>query len=307
MTYTLNFYNMIQLLESLKQIYKIENIKFPKEESELTSSLVEQFILENNINLLNDVSNIKVKCRHFSTIIKKNNTIQKMGLLPLGKALELETDLRKFLEENNIRILVDEKKLLYKGNSLNIDRNLKQCNDCIFKIDCYKIIENDIFGSSDKTNCDYDKLIEKLYKAIYVDKGEIEGFIYKKNSFNIDNYSDISKYPEILLKIENVIKRRFDEQFSLIKNWHVHKKVYIDFEKNILDFKDTTINTNIVSEVLSIYKEKNYSSHELRNIKYNIFIIQYVLNSYLCKSDKIFQLKDNIQVLPDELKMYNCY
>ncbi|MEG0275777.1 MAG: hypothetical protein RR630_02005 [Coprobacillus sp.] len=293
-------------MKAIQEYFLVDGISFPKNIEEMSEEVIKSFVHDNKFNLQKDIKDVFVNCRHFTTVLHTKNSIAQLGLMTLDNVLEKETDLKKFLYENNITFDISNKKMFYSGSEINISDE-KNCEKCFIKGQCEetKVRFKDIFSDDFHDNeCEYIEIIKELQIPIYHYKGEIEGFLFKEDPYNTD-YSCVNYCPEILGKIEKVIKKLFNEDLSLRSNWQFSKNrtsIYVDFKKSIFDFEDTTINDDLVGSLFEYYKD-NREEKELLNLRYNLFIIVNALNALYVKNEKFFQLKPRIQVLPNELKI----
>lgn len=309
--YIFNFFNRHEeLMKAIQEYFVVDDISFPKNVEEISEEVIKSFVRDNKLDLQKDVEDVYINCRHFTTILHTKNSIAQLGLMTLDNVLEKESDLKKFLYENNITFDIGNKKMFYNGSEINIGGEIN-CEKCFIKSQCEetKLMFKDIFlDDSPDNECEYIEIIDELRIPIYHYKGEIEGFLFKENPYNTD-YSCVNYCPEILGKIEKVIKKLFNDDLSLRVKWQFSEdrtSIYVDFKKSIFDFEDTTINDDLVESLFEYYKD-NREEKERLNLRYNLFIIVNTLNALYVKNEKLFQLKPKIQVLPNELKISSCH
>lgn len=312
--FVFDFFDKEKILETLASFYDLDDFHIPKKLGEIDVDSVREFIDINKLNLEKDVNDVFLKCRHFTTAITNNDTFNKYGLLTLDKALEKDTDLNNFLQENGVHFDIVNKKMYYNNYEIDISEDRKDCNNCFDKIKnrCRESrnIEQLLFGNTEINECLYHNLIDEVYNPIYYWKGEIEGFLYKEIPYSAEGYSGIEYYPEILEKIDKVINDIFDENINLCGNWMFHEdkhNIYIDFKTNIFNFENTTISLtdgwdDLIEEYISILNIKEPS-----NFKYNFFLIINSITAHYCNTEKIFQLKRGVKISPNEITISPKY
>lgn len=160
----------------------------------------------------------------------------------MDKVLTYQTPLNRFLLEHNIRIDILNRDIYYKDKRIHIVKSDEECENCFYDIECQELA--DFMGkpttlSYRNMSCEYRKEINIIRSKIYHDKCEVE--VHLLGSFkDVHEYSDVRRSPEILLTIDNLISRLFNERIHLQQDWHEQQnsKYYcLDFDINIFDFE----------------------------------------------------------------------
>lgn len=262
--YSFNFFDKSLALKSMCDYFELDELEVIEYLLRFTEPSFLEFIKNFKLDLFKyDSSNVLIKCRHITTSNENLKTFRKYGLLNLKQVLTIDTPLKLFLKDNDIEFDIEYKLFMYKGKINGLfwyEDECKKCNygECKYTRDIFN--KNTTLTYKDMS-CDYRKVITQLYGKLYKDKAETEVFL--SGEYNeIYNYSIVSKCPEILLTIDKLIEKSFDEYIKLEYKWKKIKNnqtYLLEFCTNIknLEFVGTgVICENYLSknEVLNYYK-----------------------------------------------------
>ena len=141
-----------------------------------------------------DLSDVMIHCKHITTAFDNGESFLKYGLTPTVFLLERDTDLRRFLLDNEIEI--SDGVLHYKKFRWSLPK------DC-----------SGVLGI--------------ISAKLFHDKGEVEVFVsgYEEDLLN---YSTVKDYPEILYTIDDAIKELAGVDIDLGRIWKEKKpKTYL--------------------------------------------------------------------------------
>lgn len=177
-----------------------------------------------HINLLTNIVDCSIMCRHLTTSNDDLQSILENGLLTLDHVLTKDTPLNRFLSQYGISIYVKKHEMILHGNKLSISGRNDPCSPCV---------NNRPLGEIDSQYycCDYHNQMFSLHNKLYHDKCEVEAYISGSDTFMLENYNSLTKGPEILFTIGRIIQSinpKVDPGF-LQKAWSANKttKLYI--------------------------------------------------------------------------------
>lgn len=192
---------------TLKAMSKYFSISKDSIEAYLKNSPVREmdFIRTFNINLMEpDTNKAFIKNTHIATLFDGYDDLIKYGFIDLQKVLTYETNLNKFLKDNNIYFDINNERIVIDGRDYKLESNSK-----------YKSF--------------------MLHLKIHERNGEREAFITGTNY----NYSNVKNYPEILGNIEEFCND-IGINKNLLEKWEkIHKGKYyvLEFNVNVNDIK----------------------------------------------------------------------
>lgn len=310
-----DFWDCGSVLTGLSELYGLDenSILRMNIESLCEDNPIASFVKKANIKLdAVDVSQVMLHCKHIMTIDDEFESIKKYGLLPLNKVLAYDTPLHNFLFEHGIDIDVDNRKLFYKGNEVDLYKYDEECKSCFYGGECKK----SLWFNGEPTTltyknmaCDFRKGISVLETKLYTDKSEIEVHLSGKLD-DVHGYSCVKYNPEILTTIEQMICKLFKESPHLESDWRKRQagEYYcLDFDVNIGDFE--AITTRPIFENYEDYFEFNKEPmHELYNVSSNfygnVFILERALPILLGDSPTVYgQLLPSIKISYNDIKV----
>ena len=245
----IDFSNIGSVLDGLSQIYNISSNDIMKlsqeipDVDELLLVLFERYNIHPDVHKLDEVF---IQCNVVGKYPDKN-LLKSEGLMSLKELLKRDYSfLSRFLKNEDIFIDVTNETFSYHDKTIQIDPE------------------------------------SNLGVKLIHDKGEIEAFYYATKTEMI-NYSTVSKYPEILLTIDQFVKEYFDENTNLGDKWS-HLVSDYDIISFYVNINDTTyINGKLDKYEVSTYencckKEPLYSNSEPQTLYNNVWLLTYGIN-----------------------------
>ena len=159
----------------------------------------DKYVRDFMLNLSKSNSNeIEIVGQHMTTCSENDVfSFRETGVLDLKSMLQLKTPLSSFLLEYGIVVDVDNRVLILNNKEYPITNYGEECVLCI----------------NDKTEkctgysrCDYRKCMDHLGLKLYKYGATVEFFI-NTSLERMSRYSSIRRHPEILVTLENVIKK----------------------------------------------------------------------------------------------------
>ena len=313
--YYFDFFEESKIIENMSSYFKVNKDKVKKYFNSVEEVDISDFIKNFNINLNSyDSREVFIKCKHLTTSNDELKSFKQYGLINLRKVLTLKTPLKNFLEENSIDIDVENKIFSYEGIKYKIISHEDECDKCFYGNCKYR---KDILGDSSKLiyrdmSCGYRKVITNLYVKLYKDRAETEVFISGNNE-EITEYSIINKCPEILLTIDNIMKKISNNYSDLQSKWEYSQKgvfYILEFYTNIKNFE--FINTSKLYEGYSFIDDiKEYFDidDEARNnsdFYRNLFLLQNSIYCYYGYPKEYGQLYPETKILFENVKVNGC-
>lgn len=248
-----------------------------------STSFIDKFKIDLNKY---DSGKLHFVCRHVTTSNDEEIvSFFRAGLLNLKDALQFETSLSKFLRQHQIIINVDERKIIYKGNTYPIDSDKNENHKC--------------FRGNERicswySGCESFQKISSLYHKLYRMDATLEFFLAGTLDEMLD-YSTVSKCPEILDTIDQII-HSLNDGFSqcgypLCYSWiRSHGKCYIiEFESAITNME--TYNPidydGAYSEIKEHFKWSDISYYDYyerripKKVYDNLFLINRIIDVYV--------------------------
>lgn len=314
----INFFDCSSLLSGLSQLYGLDentiirlNIEAIGEENPAASFIKAAGIKLDSV----DIKPVMLHCKHVMTIDDEFESLKKYGLMTLDRVLELDTPLHRFLMEHQIVVDVGERIVLYKGNRIPLIDSEQECQECYYGTECkYKTwldgSENTL--SYKNMACDYRESISTFRTKLYVHKSEIEVHLSGTKE-EIQNYSEVKYYPEIIVTLEQMIYSLFKENPHLKEDWKKNQlgKYYcLDFDASIMDFEG--IATRPYFEDYEDFFEFNekpmYDLYDASpNFYGNIYIIKQAMKILLGEKPNIYgQLLPHVNVPFDSIDIEEC-
>lgn len=287
MKVNINFFEYMSVLKAFSKLYKLSDNEIMRFaiETIVEDNPNEAFIKKACIKLdAVDIKGVSIHCKHITTINDDFESLKKYGLLTLDKALTYPTPLNRFLLEHDIRLDIVNRDIYYKNMRIHIVESDEECESCFYGSECQELV--DFMGkqttlSYRNMSCGYRDEINFIRSKLYHDKCEIE--VHLLGSFkDVHEYSDVRCSPEILMTIENLISRLFDEGTHLQQDWREKQdsKYYcLDFDVNIYDFEWITEGKKLeysdYRDCFEYNEEPLYDTYSATpNFFANVFIIQ---------------------------------
>jgi len=241
--------------------HKVQEYIFKKNCGTINKLTYEDFITDFNIDLNKTIPNdYYIKCKHCTTSRNNFNDIKRLGLLNSRDVLIQNTELNDFFKENDISFDFKSNKLIID----NIEYELKKYDEYSYR--------------------DLKYWLKQLYVKLYDNKGELEMFVFADNN-QIQSYSTIQDYPEIIDNINNIlqiVRKNYVDQ-SIISKWNCgNKKIaIITFDVKLsnvyLDYQEVDIFMPLVNLIntylLKLFISSSSSSTERLGIVKNGTII----------------------------------
>lgn len=245
MEVNINFFDYMSVLKAFSKLYNLDEHLITRLviETSIEDNPTAAFIEKAGIKLdVVDITEVSLRCKHITTINDDFESLKKYGLITLDKALTYPTPLNKFLLEHNIRVDIVNRDIYYRNKRIHIVKSDEECESCFYGTECQKLV--DFMGkpttlSYRNMSCDYRDEINIIRSKLYHDKCEVEVHLLGTDK-DVHEYSDVRRSPEILLTIENLISKLFDEGIHLQQDWREQQnsKYYcLEFDVNIFDFE----------------------------------------------------------------------
>ncbi len=287
MEVNINFFDYMSVLKAFSKLYHLDEHLITRLaiETSIEDNPTAAFIEKAGIKLdVVDITEVSLHCKHITTINDDFESMKKYGLLTLDKALTYPTPLCEFLLEHDIRVDVINRDIYYKEKRIHIVESDEECESCFYGTECQKLV--DFMGkpttlSYRNMSCDYRDEINIIRSKLYHDKCEVEVHLLGTNK-DVHEYSDVRRSPEILLTIENLFFKIFDEGTHLQQDWreqHNSKYYCLDFDVNIFDFEWITVGKKLeYTEYRDCFKYNKEPLYDINtatvNFFANVFIIQ---------------------------------
>ena len=207
-----------------------------------------------------DISDVKVHCKHVTTVFDNGVSIKRNGLIPLNRLLEEPSVLRAFLLENGIEISPREQYISINGMKHWIPMESRGCDT------------------------DEWENVGLLSAILYHDHGEVEAFIAGDQK-EIIGYSTVKNNPEILHSVETVVKRLTRKDLGLEAKWQKKQPQtnVAEFDAKVLDL--SYCNTfKCRHDYPSTYDELEEFFEKPKNDNENIWINEWIISSCLYNS-----------------------
>lgn len=251
---------------------------------------------------------IFISSRHKLSTIDNLKSIKKYGMINLKDVLTKDTSLNFFLSKHKIIVDVDNKKLNYHEIPhpiLNTDEKCKN-EDCVYlKKDCWDVFDTTKY---EYQGCEYREALEVLEDIIVHDKCELEVFL-DGNIFDIIDYSSTEDYPEIIEKLENIVKFYGIEETALKDDWKRKKTgAYIlEFPVEIKSLERKHVKS--LKEIYCRVKDVDYDVEvELSDVVYNNLLVMWLLLVRILKDNRIEeygQILPEISIPPEDIRFVN--
>lgn len=261
---------------------------------------VNEIVKDLNIKLnMSYSSNVKIKCRHMTTSTEERlESFRKNGLLDLKRMLQLNTPLSKFLAKYEILVDVDSAIITIGNKKYPIISYKDNCPYCLSGK------RDDICTGYLK--CTLKSKLERLSSKLYQYGATVEYFMNSSLS-NMQMYSTIDKYPEILLTISDICSCIPDSKMSEVSlgnEWfNETKKCYIieflavlsDMETYVpIDYEDAYY-TYETTFAVNGYDYYDYIDGKIpQNVLDNIMLIKWFIRIYF------FDMKQLGSLLPNK-------
>jgi len=241
----INLFDYMSVVKAFSKLYNLNEhqIRRLAIETSIKDNPTAAFIEKAGIKLDTvDITEVSLHCKHVTTINDDFKSLKKYGLITLDKVLTYPTPLNKFLLEHNIRVDILNRDIYYENKRIHIVKSDEECENCFYGTECQELV--DFMGkpttlSYRNMSCEYRDEINIIRSKLYHDKCEVEVHLLGSEK-EVHEYSDVRHYPEILLTIDNLIAKLFDEGIHLQQDWHdqQNSKYYcLDFDVNIFDFE----------------------------------------------------------------------
>lgn len=268
-------------------------------------SLIEQFKLDLNKP---DSKNVQITCRHMTTSNEEDiKSFRKRGVLDLRGMLQEDTPLSSFLEKHGIIVDVDNRIISINEKQYPIQSSSEDCTDCYIGSD---------LPCTGYSKCELNKQISFLHTKLYFYNATVEFFIHGTLK-DMKNYSSISKYPEILLTIGNVLaayrkSSLFDEKLG--NEWQQrNKQCYVlQFNANLqdmetyapMDYERAYWEEKELYD-LAGYEYEDYLLHSIpQNFYDNYYLLKVFCQCFYSESEKYGSLLPGKTVNPGGFKIY---
>ncbi|MDM0969961.1 hypothetical protein QTI89_12015 [Clostridium perfringens] len=261
-----------------------------------------------NINLKKaKSSNVKIIGRHMTTSTSEDlKSFEKYGLMDLKFMLECDTPLSEFLARYEIKVDVNNKKIIFRGEEYPILEYRESCPRCFKDNKNIKICNK-------YSRCELKKNLELLASKLYNYGATLEFFIMSNLSV-MQKYSTICRYPEILETINGICRHLPNSKFSpsmLGIEWANEKnKCYViefpailsnmetyapmDYESTYYKYSESF---DINGYTYIDYMEKNIP----QNVLDNIILIQWFIQAYFGCNEKYGSLLPNKYIKSDDI------
>lgn len=173
-----------------------------------------------------DVENVYIRCKHVTTYHDEGRSLKEFGLINLQRLVEEDTLFSRFLAENGIIIDVENKLFILHGQKYPLFGWNEECPICQKK--------------NHFCNFGYHEAIQALYTKLYNHEGEIEVFFGLDQDEGFEDYSCITRHPEILNQIDDILKA-LNWNVNLSKKWEAlqNESYYIlEFDLEMSAFED---------------------------------------------------------------------
>lgn len=183
-------------------------------------NIIFDMIKEFGMNIMNSkTSEVRILCKHDTTSPDGLASFRKHGILKLNDVLTRDTPIRKFLLENGIEMILDQKTLRYKDYRFYLFEYGEDCAFCCF-CDCQRKRNksNDGVDITYKDfNCGYRDNIKSLTASLYHDKCEIEFHIHGGDSIIVE-YSCVGSAPDLFMTLDNAFVIFLMLSLGLLRN-----------------------------------------------------------------------------------------
>lgn len=269
------------------------------------------FINELKLDLLEyDSDEVSIVGRHVTTSTKEDIlSFYRNGLLDLRLSLLEDTPLSRFLSKHNVQIDVDNRCFHYNGRTILIEGNKR------FDHVCFRGRER---GCSWSFGCDAFQKLSVLNTKLYELGATLEFFV----SGTLDemlNYSTVSRYPEILDTIDQLIskiKNSYSQPASsLCCEWMSQDTNCYVIEFNCLLSNMETYNPisylNAYNEIKGCFNWSNITYEDYYNRRVpqraydNRYLFSEIINVYIYgDGEQYASLQPGLFVAPVDLKIY---
>jgi len=201
-----NFFDIEETAAALCQHFDIDEKNFEDflvreigNSKENLESVYFKFITEFGIQLeIISTENVVVKAKHITTQPEGEKSIKKYGLLSLIDVIQKETPLKKFLDDCDIHIDLEKKRIFLSDKVIHL-------------------VSGDDHPSHVNQSLRYAEYVNRIYQTLYFDNGEIEFFLGGKDE-DIFRYSTVTRHPEILEKL-NSLSNELGLSLDLVNKW----------------------------------------------------------------------------------------
>ena len=272
---------------------------------------VQSFIEELKLNLcLFDSSNVEIVGRHVTTACDGDlGKKKKKGLLNLAQSLQETTPLSTFLKLHQISIDVDNHWFCHKDKKIAIERNKDMYHKCFMGRDS---ICSWTFG------CEAFEKMSILENKLYRLGATLEFFIAGTIEEMLE-YSTVSRYPEILDTIDQLINAIYNKyshcQYPLCCDW-INKQVncyIVEFQSNLSNLE--TYNPINYLEAYSKIKRcfswsgitynDYYNRRVPQRVYDNKFLIESIISVYVYNANEQYgSLLPGLCIEPNKIKIY---
>lgn len=276
------------------------------ESQDLDYLTVNKFVTDFNLDLNEfDSNQVKIACCHITTCTQENLIdFKNEGLLDLKSMLQPNTLLSNFLLEHGITINVDKKLFKYNYKNYKITTYYEECNECVI---------DPPHTCTKHSRCDFKEAMDSLGSKLYKFNATVEFFVYASIQ-QMKNYSSISRHPEILTTIDNIINKLDNANRSSVLGFEWHRNnpecYLIEFTATLSDMEtyEPIDYNSAYSEIASTleqsgYDEYQYLNHEIpKYIFDNRELIRWFIVSYThIYKEQYSSLKAHKTIAPQEL------
>ncbi len=262
-----------QLSSDFMQLYNIspmqmcnilERLAFNDEKDNVTIFCEETGLKLDEINVVDD--DLEFIAKIVSTTIDDCDHLKRNGLIPIDVLLEQSSPIQQHLKSHQIEIYPSTHELFYKGERYSIPLPNNKCEWCIYNESECLYIKNNCMSSS----CDYRKAINRLSTKLYSDKAQIEMFLISPIDEML-SYSVVNRHPEMLLTIDDFIRKFFKDGNTVGSSWKNQKQysyiVTFPIKYNDMSYRNNYIDNNSYSEASNtLYDYEEYCKNNYYDI-----------------------------------------
>lgn len=297
-----------ELIDSLAEHFDInreELVTFLLEDEATAYSLIEKFHLDLNKP---ESKNVEIICRHVTTSNDEDVvSFKKCGLWDLKSMLQEDTSLSRFLLKRGVVVDVDKRIISIDEKNYPIQSSSQDCTDCYL---------GKGLACTGYSKCELNKKISYLYTKLYYYDATLEFFIHGTLK-DMQGYSSVGRYPEILLTIGNILATCRDNSLfddTLGNEWQQENtECYVlQFTANLqdmetyapIDYDSAYWEEKDLYDLIG-YGYEEYMSHTItQNFYNNYYLLKTFCQCFYSESEKYGSLLHGKRVNPENVEIY---